>query len=223
MKLIHNEYSIALEFKENEVQVLTIEEPSVYAKLLEELCTQSAGGEGNWCCIENMKEIPIGKNAEIVLSPMALEMNGRKIIGKLQQELKSISDDDYYEEIQQINSAIVGYLDRLSMKVPYPLQYSIELDPLGIYKLYDVKIEAEAVMLAERISQYIQLVGKLCGVSLVIFVNLKSFLTDSELLELYKTSFYGKIKLLLIESMQRDVLKDEHHVLMDKQKCLIEF
>lgn len=223
MKLVHSEYSLVLEFKENEVQVLTVENPLVYTALLSDLYRQSEGAEGGWFLSEHIRELSIAKKVEVILSPLSLDVNNRKILGKLYQELKSVSDDEFYGEVQEINHYLVRYLDNLCLKLPYPIQFMSEMDLLGLFKLYDLKIEMNSSTLAENLSQYVQLLGELCGISLIVFVNLKSYLTDFELLELYKAAFYCKMNLLLLEPVQRTVLEGEHNVVIDKQKCMIEF
>ena len=66
-----------------------------------------------------------------------------------------------------------------------------------------------------------QLEKALCGTRLMVFVNLKAYLNEVELEEVYKMAFYNKIQLLLLESVKKDVLPAEKYCIIDKDKCVI--
>ena len=134
-----------------------------------------------------------------------------------------IANEELYEEKEAVNAAIVSYLDKLLSKVPYPITFNLEMDLMGLFKQYEVKMELENVPLFERLINYIQLEKMVCGTKLLIFVNLKDFLDKEQLQELYKTAFYSKIHLLLIESIKKDVLSEEKYCIIDKDRCVIKY
>ena len=87
MKLLHTEYDLNITFKENQIHILSIENPKVYSRILNDLWSQSHGGEGDFVLSEGEKIKNIGKEIECIFNPFALDCNDKKIIGKLYQEL----------------------------------------------------------------------------------------------------------------------------------------
>ena len=107
MKFIYGEREIVLDFHENEIQVVTIENREYLSAFLQNLYNQSQGIEGNIILSEGEKILPLSKAAEIVWNPFSIDINNKKILGKLFQELKNISIEDQYTEICELNSKIV--------------------------------------------------------------------------------------------------------------------
>ena len=59
------------------------------------------------------------------------------------------------------------------------------------------------------------------GEKIFVFVNLKSYIPEAELEALYKTAIHHKLKLLLIESTDRALLKHEKKLVIDNDLCEI--
>ena len=170
---------------------------------------------------EGEKILPLSKAAEIVWNPFSIDINNKKILGKLFQELKNISIEDQYTEICELNSKIVQYLDDLNLKIPYPIQFHLELDVLDIYKVYGVQLDTAGIGMFERLLQYVKILKLLCGVQLLVFVNVKNYLSEIQVKELYKTAFYYKMNLLLVEAHQGKSLECEKNQLIDEDLCLL--
>ena len=151
-----------------------------------------------------------------------MEINNRKIIGKLYQELKEISNEDFYVEEGRLCTEIVNYLDDLSGKLPYSISFSTELEVSSLFKLYDLKLDVETESLLQKLIEYLQIMSSLCSIKLIVLVNIKHYLNNTQILELYKTAFYCKISLFLIEAAQKDILKLKAAHLDGKVKGLIE-
>ncbi len=223
MKIVYGEREFILEFRENEVQVVTIENKEYFSEFLQNLYNQSQGMEGKIILSEGEKTLPLSKYAEIIWNPFSVDINNKKILGKLYHELKDISSEEQYREICELNSEIVRYLDELSLKVSYPIQFQLEMDVLDLYKMYGVQLEKEGQNIFEILLEYMKIVEFLCGIHLIIFVNVKNYLSEMQLQELYKTAFYYKINLLLIEAHQSKCLKSENNQLIDKDLCFINY
>ena len=136
---------------------------------------------------------------------------------------QAISNEDFYIQAGEVRTKIVNYLDDISMKLPYPICFNAEMDVMNLYKLFDLRLEEEIDSLLQKVIDYLKIMSSLCGVKLIVFVNIKNFLCEEQILELYKASFYCKINLLLIESAQRNKLTGENIAVLDGQDCLIHF
>lgn len=86
MKFIYGERELTLEFRENEVQVITIENREYFSAFLQNLYNQSQGSEGDIILSEGEKILSLNKVAEIVWNPFSVDINNKKILGKLFQK-----------------------------------------------------------------------------------------------------------------------------------------
>ena len=222
MKLAWGAQNIVLSFHENEVLVLTIEKPRTFASLLQNFCWQCDGEDGELVLSENDALIPMTNNIFVVWNPLLTDVNEKKILNKLYQEMKKISDEECYQVLGEVYQTITQYLNGLSMKIPYAISFNESIDSQALYKLCNVKMDDDEVDLLQRLIEYVKISGLLCNVKIIVFINLKAYLDESQLLELYKIAFYYKIRMLLIEDVQRDCLESEKHFILDQDDCFIE-
>ena len=223
MRFIYGERELTLEFHENEVQVITIENREYFSAFLQNLYNQSQGSDGNIILSEGEKILSLNKVAEIVWNPFSVDINNKKILGKLFQELKTVSMEEQYAEICELNTKVVHYLDDLNLKIPYPIQFRLELDVLDLYKIYGVQLDTEEIDMFERLLEYVKVLKSLCGVGLLVFVNVKNYLSETQIKELYKIAFYYKMNLLLVEAHQGKNLECEKNQLIDEDMCFIHY
>ena len=193
MKFIYGERELTLEFRENEVQVITIENREYFSAFLQNLYNQSQGSEGDIILSEGEKILSLNKVAEIVWNPFSVDINNKKILGKLFQKLKTVSMEEQYAEICELNAKVVHYLD------------------------------TEEIDMFERLLEYVKVLKSLCGVRLLVFINVKNYLSEMQIKELYKATFYYKINLLLVEAHQGKNLECEKNQLIDEDMCFIHY
>lgn len=170
---------------------------------------------------EGEKIYPFQKYAQVVLEPFSLDVNERKILTQLYQEIKDEAYEACFLETNEIQNRLVRYMDELLMKVPYPLTYTEELDMAGLLKLMKVSIESDAETFLEKIVQYLRIMSSLCRIKVIFFMNLKFFLKEEELRALYREAAYCKIQLVLIEGFMRDKMEEEDICIIDSDLCII--
>ena len=221
MKMVNTYYNMEIDILENYITVISVENPIAYAKIIGDMWKQVNGEEGSFILSDAGKVKSISKEMECIFNPFSLDCNSKKITTRLYQELKIQADSSLQEESLRLNSGIIEYLDKLTMAVPYNVKYNLDMDISGILKIYDVGIDGEGQSLLERIVEYIKIVSRLCGNTLFVFVGLKHYLTDNELKELYKTVFYEKVNLVIIEPSHTKNLDEEKCWIIDKDLCII--
>lgn len=223
MRLSCFDYDVDFVFEENQVQVLVVENQQVYSKLIGTIVQQISGEESIWQFSDGDKELQMSKSVSLVHSPFLLEFNSKKSLNYLYKEMQTVANDFCSDSAGEINSSIVDYLDVITQKLPYPVEFNLDLNVIDIFKLYDVHFDFQNSSLIEKVLNYIQLEKVLFGTKLIIFINMKDYFDNNEMQEIYKTAFYYKTPILLIESSQRDCLEEEKYCIIDKEKCLIEF
>lgn len=221
MKLIHTEYNLELEIKENQIVVLFIENTRAYCQLMQDLWNQVQGQEGHFILSEKEKRLKISKEMDCIFNPFSLNCNDRRVLNQLYQEIKEQADSFYQEESARLNVTINSFLEHLLVQMPFALKYDINFDIIGLSKLYHVEIDCGGESLLERIMDYLRVMSKICNVTSYVFVGLKQYLLEEELDQLYKFVFYEKIHLLIIETSQMPLLSVEKGWILDKDLCII--
>lgn len=221
MKLLHKEYGFEIDVFENSISVLIIENAVAYAKIINDLWKQSNGDEGGFSLLEDDKMRNIAKDVECIINPFALSCNNKKIITKLYQELKDIALDKMQQETIDLNANLVSYIENLTQAVPYPINFHLEFDVSAILKSYNVVLADKYESLLEKIIEYIKVCRHICNIDIYFFVNLKCFLSEKEIFDLYEFAFYEKIKIVLFESIQNKTMDDEKVWILDQDLCII--
>ena len=178
------------------------------------------GDEGDFV-LSAEKNVKFDKVVEFIANPFEIDFNNKKIVTKLFEQLIAVASE-CVEEYNFINGKIVGTLDDICSKIEYyNVEYNLEYEWKSIFKLYNVRIGENYNSLCEKIEEYVKVLADILHIKLLIFLNIKEYLTEEEIDNLQKICFYKKIFLLLIESEERFVLDNEKTFIIDKDRCLI--
>lgn len=222
MKLMHAEYGIEIALKENQIPVLVIESSEMFSKLIQELYQSRQGIAGKFVLSEGDKLLPIGKSVELVINPFEIDLNEKRILQKLYQEMESQVQEQLVLETTEIHGKLISYLEEIAQKITYPVIFDLETNVLGLMKTYNVRLEAETNTLLEKLVEYFKLLHQLCRINVAICVNLKTYLSETELSQLYEALFYEKMNLILLENRQGKRLKEEKICIVDEDGCIID-
>lgn len=221
MRLVNAQYGLTLELDENKANYLVIEEKQMRLKIIEELYRQCLGEMGDFVLSYDNKILKMQKTADILLSPLSIDCNNKKVLTKLYQDIKDCGNEDFYSEKEKINSEILLLFDKIMLNVPYNITTTLELDLVELCKLYHVQLEEKEETLIERLIDYIQVMGQLCGCQMFILLNFTMYLSREELKSLYEFAAYQKIYLLLIEYFMPQLINGEKGCIIDEDGCII--
>lgn len=222
MKAIYAKYGIELSLEENRIITLVVENPKVMSDMLRDIFRQINGEEGGWILSENDKIFPLEKTGVLLDNPLTADCNEKKILTKLHKELSEQAKTSLYEECTQVNFHIVDFLEKLFATVPYHLEMELDVDVAGLLKLYGVKIESDGADVLENLIDYLRAISSICNIHVVWILNLKQFLTEEQVDQLYEFCFYEKIYLINLEGQKNYSLKQEKCVIIDKDLCVID-
>ncbi|MCJ0596250.1 type II-A CRISPR-associated protein Csn2, partial [Enterococcus cecorum] len=159
--------------------------------------------EGKFVLSDENEILSFKKDMSLILSPLEIDYNDKKFINELFKEIKDIvQSGELYEEYVFVKSELVKLMERISESIDYPLQYSEDLEVSSLLKMMQVKFDFQDTNYFERLITFVQLSQRLLRKKLLIFVNLSSFLSENQLVELEKIAKYEQIKILLINSYQ---------------------
>lgn len=221
MKLTYSIYGIIFELEENKVNIFIIEDPTVLVEVVYSLSEQCEGQEGEFVLSEENKVLNISKNVSFVKEPFSIDCNNRKILTKLYQELERESITGV-EEIQgDFYKSYITYITNLCQKSDFLLTFVDKPELQDILKLAEVKIDVQTQSILEKVIEYIKISSNLLNQHIFVFLNLKLFLSEQEIEELYKECFYRKVHLILIEATYQMKRVEEKICVIDKDKCVI--
>lgn len=222
MKLVHPDFGFQMQFGQGNVCELVIESPGSFAKYVQELLRQTEGEEGDFVLSEGEKEYPLSKYAEIIVNPLAVDINDKKILNKLYHELAERSvDDEMYLLTQKVTADLQSYFFQLEQRCPYMLESDMEIDMIAVFKALGVKLENYSDDFFENIVQYTKILAELMGKRICIFVNIRSYLDEVQVEQLIEMAEYNEMALLFIEKSQDGFSNGIARYIIDKDNCEI--
>lgn len=223
MKVVHPDYTYQMNFTEEKVNVVVIENREEFRHLLEEILMQTDGKEGRFVLSDNGEILKIANNVQCIINPFLLELNGKKILDKIYTLcMQEILDSELFIQQEELFSNILVFAEKVMEKVDYSLCCTHEIDIKSLFKLVDMKFQNGQGDFLEKIVDYIKVNNTLLSNKIFIFVNLRSFLNEKELELLYKTARYEKVFLVFVEAHDFDDKSDyEKKYIIDKDCCEI--
>ena len=221
MKLAHPLFDKPVAIDENKIPVLVIENPSFFSQICFDIHDQCNGNEGRLVLSENQRIFPFSKTVEMIVDYTGIEINNHKILKGIYENINTMAhNEDWYMKTQELKSSINRYFGEIFGEYNFQLMYNHEMDFCKLLKAVDCKLNYEQPTLAEKLIEYCYTVREFCGIRLFFLINLKSYLTEREILDIYEYVIYNKIDLVLIENCDGQRLSEvEETTVIDQDLC----
>ena len=211
-----------VELNENIVNVLVIENKKLFREMIQQFRQSLLGLESKWVLSDKGKLVSLNKVAILVNDPLNLDMNERKLLDGLYNEMASIGMSEvHYMDTIQIQNALQAYINNVIHDVDFSFLESGDMSLTNLFKLASVHFEDYSSEPLEKISNYCSLCSRFKKCRLIVFVNLKTYFSDEELKEFYKDMAYKKISLLLVENREFCELDNEITTTIDSDLCIV--
>lgn len=222
MKLMHVDFAEPIKIQLDKITEWIIESPELFSKYLYELTMQLEGAEGEFVLSTNEKELAISKTVTIIFDPITININDKKILSKIYNELQKIAiNEEMYIHTKEITNVLQQYFLELEHNYDFTLNIENEMDLQGLFKLLGIHIESETLSYFERFLQFIKVQNIVLSKKLIILVNCRCFFTENQLEELFLFAKHNEIPILLIEATQRDFTNKTIKYIIDSDKCFI--
>lgn len=222
-RLTHGKYGFMLELEENRVYEIVAETPDIFAAMVRELSEQMDGNSGEFRLSQGEKSLSLDKKVIFVRDIFNIDINQRNILSKLYIELGESTNSVCLQERSIFIESYINYMDAICNNSDLFVTYEEEPDAQEILKLAKLRIDSEAVTPLELIVEYISVVSRLLRIDIIIFLNLKLFLSREELMKLYEECFQRKVCLILLEAFYQERMLCERGCIIDKDSCIIYF
>lgn len=201
MKLTIKYLDNDIDIKENEVYALEIENKNYFYRIVRDLhniCDNNIVDD-IYLSDDNNNEINYFDKFKMFIDFFDFNLNSKKITNEIIKYVnKNISVEVKESILNQYNKIIKLYKKELN-NIDIPLTIETEIDSDNITKSLKIRIEAKQNLI-DNLLLLIDMENILETNNILVFVNLKQYLTRSELEELYKYSIYNGVSILLIDS-----------------------
>lgn len=222
MMLAHADLTQQLCMQNYDVMEWIIESPDLFAQYVEELLTQIAGQDGGFVLSQDDKELVMAKAVEMIVNPLTVDVNEKKILNKVYSELANLANgEEMYLRTREVLGLLHQYFGELEYHYTNTVTVEDEFDLQGLLKALGVKVEVASGDYFEKLIQYIKLLNDVLNKKLVILVNIRSYLSLEKVAQLVEFAKYNEINLLLIESMQREFTDVTKKFIIDADGCEI--
>lgn len=148
---------------------------------------------------ENENEINMNGNIKLYLNYFDLEFDSKRTISELSKYVLSTLDENDVSMLQEQYKKIIKTYKRVLNDVDLPLTIEEEINLENLSKLLKIGINQKEELL-DNLFLLIDIEKVLKNNNLMIFINLKQYLSIDELKEFYKYAIYNQVQIILIDS-----------------------
>ena len=222
MKLAYPEWNQLIEFQENQIPVIVIEDEKYYREIILEISEQILTARGRFVLSEGDNILALDKKSYIVHSPFVTDYEDSRLLKRIYKELEEVATGEEYLNTQEVSAKIEQYVYKLSDYLDYDITIDSNIDLQSVFKSAGIKLAYDDTDLITRFVDYLCLLHGLMGIDLFISVGMRSFFRDDELMEIYKTLAHNKINLLLLENrINNEIIPYERILTIDSDLCEI--
>lgn len=155
-------------------------------------------------------------------SPWDMDLNDRKLTTKLLLQLTGEAQNEIYErKSEELCSAIQNWLEELTMDMPLPVTYDLDVDLEALLKAFHVHLEEQGESLAEKMLIFMKSWDILCGETAFAFYGFRNLMAPEERPLFYENAKEENFNFVLIEGPCHDTIEAEDLFIIDKDLCQI--
>ena len=222
MNLVTKYLENSLEIKSKTINTLVLEDTHYFSLFLKGLIEATEIESDEFELIEDYKTVDMKKHVEVIFDIFNLEANSANILKKMYAELEEdLNSQEVYAKKVELESIIANITDELIYRSRFSLKAG-DTNYQNLFKAIEIEFDYEKNSLLERLIEYIKVTSELLKTKVYIIVNLDSFLSGEELVELEKFLIYNDIKVLALQNtIRREVKPSENLRIVDKDLCEI--
>lgn len=208
-------------FTEEYINVLQIQDKKLFTNVINSLNDNINNIEDTKeriIILDNDTEIKIEKEVLMIIDVFNIDFNQKKIQNALYNKIEKIYKQKFerMSEFQNVFQKLqLNVLDVFN-EFPFEFNYKESIGIQEYLKLLGLKISNNKEKIIDTIFSLIDVVEYLSIAKLLIFVNIKLYLGNDEIQEVYKYAMYKKVNILLIETgEEKEPLENEKILYID--------
>lgn len=222
MNLKVNYFENNIIFNSEYINVIEIENKKYFYRFVNDIYSVYNNGYSEELTFldENNEEYNLSGKIKVFLNYFDLEFDSKKNLVEISKYIVNNISEENMNLLQNQYNKLVKIYKRILNDIDLPLSFDEEVSIESLSKVFKVKINCKNELL-DNLLLLIDIEKIFDTKRIIIFVNLKQYLSKNELIELYKYSIYNQIKILLVDSQCYGVtLNFEKKIIIDD--CLNE-
>lgn len=201
MKINCNYIDNSIIFDDDKINVIEIENKKIFYRFVRDLYSISNGDvlEEFVYLNNNNIEINLVNKIKIINNYFDFDFTSKKYGVEIIKKLVSNINDEDKDAIIVLQNRIYQKVNKQLQKFDIPLFISNDIDIGTVLKNLKIEIK-EYNNILNNLFLLIDIEKTFNLSNILIFINLKQYLSDKELKELYKYSIYNSVKILLVDS-----------------------
>ncbi|WP_314010497.1 type II-A CRISPR-associated protein Csn2 [Pseudostreptobacillus hongkongensis] len=216
----YKEFEFVIDFCNNSVNTLIVENKKEFRNLIFELINNLDSDEGNIILSENNEILtPIDK---LFVFNNYFEFDINKIVlTKYYKMLKSESERLFFQETLELKGKIREYLEKITSESFLSLSINEEIDLSHLFKGCNLKFESNNDILS-NVMEWLKIINEILGFNTFILISLRNILDKEELENLFKFIEYNEFKVIFIESNEVEKINgSDKFIIIDNNLCEI--
>ncbi len=209
-----------IEITSEKICVLCIENQIMYRKTVSAFYNNCIDEEGI-IFSENFNPIKTKNSICFIPDLFNIEFSSA-FIKKIYNDLSVYAASYLGEEIAELKSVSLAFLEKLSSEYDFEFDFKEEFDIIDFFKIQNFKPALRRENMLNTFFDFLILSKKYSAIECFVVLNLHSCFTADELSALYKELTYHNIRLLSIENKKCfDTLFNEKVYVLDEDMCEI--
>lgn len=168
---------------------------------------------------EEGEEVPCRGALLMVSDPLNLLWDDKRLGGKLYEVVEGLmtEDEEARMEIERIALQLSSSISRLTYRVGAEYEFGLEWGVKQFLKSRAFKVDRhEASGYLDSLIAFLDFCADMALKQVIVFVNLKTFLSENEIRDVYERVFFHRFEVLLLESRHDSISYDyEQKTLID--------
>ena len=220
IRLAHPLLETVIPFEDGSFPALVIENRRFFRSYLQDIFLQIEGSDGEAVLSRDMEPILFSKNAELIDSHLSFTANRKTLLTKIAAALeqKAVSEA-FYLHTAELMQELERFVGELTEEYTAGL-HCTKLSIGSVLKAIGLSADDTAADL-EQYLDYMELVREFDRDKVFIFVNLRSYYPDEELIPFLDTALAHEYRILLVDNQAYDLLPCEKRYIIDADLCEI--
>ena len=158
-----------------------------------------------------------------IANPFDLPWRHKRLLGALYSRFEEalLTDEDLRLRMQELHLGMRSCVNQIGFQFNAEYDFGVEWELRHYLKAFDYGVGSrEASSLLDNLIQFVDLAADVACDMVLLFVNLKTFFGENDLLELYGRMIFHGIRAILIENQnapfyndfERKVIVDQHFI-----------
>lgn len=220
MILGHYTFEQPITIQDGYMHYMIIENPKQFTMYVQELLSQKLGHPGNFILFDEQGEHKVSENIEVVIDPFSLNPNTKGNLGSLYSNIKEEAYDEVnFSTTDRLLTDLTDHVHKIVIQQSISASCSTEIQLQSLLKILGVGFFLDSQSLLENVMDYMIIASNFSKMRLFVFVNLRTYLTDTEMSQLSDFISYNRIGVLFLEAQTFEFSERDCVKVIDNDLC----